>query len=114
MTNNRRFLSIAAPLALLISAQAPRAAEQGSWDGAWTGSLGNVSAISVTIANDKVVDYSFRGAPIKIVYDKVADTKVSFGDPDHYRVTLIKTSGTTASAKYHDRTGYSTAVLTRN
>lgn len=114
MMNHRQFLSIIAPLALLISAQTPQAAEQGAWDGAWTGSLGNVSTISVTIANNKVVNYSFRGAPIKIAYDKVADGMVSFGDPNHYKMTLTKTSDTTASANYHGRTGYSTAVLTKN
>ena len=59
VTKNSRFPSIAALLALLISTQAPQAAEPASWDGAWTGSLGNVSTIAVTIANNKVVSYSF-------------------------------------------------------
>jgi hypothetical protein len=114
MTHNRRFLLIAIPFALVVSAQAPRAAEDMSWDGAWTGSLGRVSAISVTIANNKVVSYFFRGAPIKIVYDKITPAKVSFGDPDHYKMTLTRISGAAASAIYRGRTGEAMATLTKS
>jgi hypothetical protein len=114
MTNNRRFLLIAVSLALLGAAQASPAMEKAAWDGVWTGSLGNVSKISVTIANDKVVNYLFRGAPMKIVYAKVAPSKVSFGDPNHYEMTLLKTGDATASAGYNGRLGYSAAALTRN
>jgi hypothetical protein len=112
MTHNRRFLLIA--ILLVVCAQAPRAAENTSWDGAWTGSLGRVSAISVTIANNKVVSYFFRGAPIKIVYDKITPAKVSFGDPDHYKMTLTRMSDAVASAIYRGRTGEATATLTKS
>jgi hypothetical protein len=114
VTNNRRFLLAAVSLALLSAARPSSAMEKASWDGVWTGSLGNASKISVTIANDKVVNYSFRGAPMKIVYAKVAPTKVSFGDPHHYEMTLLKTGDATASAGYNGRRGASTAALTRN
>ena len=113
-TNNRRFLSTAVALALLSAAEPSPAMEKAPWDGVWTGLLGNVSKISVTIANDKVVNYSFLGAPMKIVYAKVAPTKVSFGDPHHYEMTLLKTGDATASAGYNGRRGASTAALTRN
>jgi hypothetical protein len=112
--NNRGFLLAAVALALLSAAEPSAAMDKASWDGVWIGSLGNVSKISVTIANDKVVTYSFRGAPVKIVYAKVAPTKVSFGDPNHYAMTLLKTGDATASAGYNGRRGASTAALTRN
>ena len=114
MTNNRRFLLIAVSLALLGATQASPAMEKAAWDGVWTGSLGNVSKITGTIAKDKVVNYVFRGAPMKIVYAKVAPTMVSFGDPDHYKMTLVKTGDATASAGYNGRRGHSQAALTRN
>jgi hypothetical protein len=114
MTNNRRFLPTALSLMLLGAAQPSPAMERAPWDGVWTGSLGNVSKISVTIADDRVVDYSFRGAPMKIVYAKVAPTRVSFGDPNHYEMTLVKTGDATAAAGYNGRRGASTAALTRN
>jgi hypothetical protein len=113
-THHRRFLLAAVALTLLSAAEPSPAMEKASWDGVWTGSLGNVSKISVTIANDKVVNYSFRGAPMKIVYTKVAPTKVSFGDPNHYEMTLLKTGDATASAGYNGRRGASRATLTRN
>jgi hypothetical protein len=114
MINARRLLPIVLSLGLLGAAQAAPAMEKASWDGVWTGSLGNVSKISVTIANDKVVNYLFRGAPMTIVYAKVAPTRVSFGDPNHYEMTLVKTGGATASAGYNGRRGHSQAALTRN
>jgi hypothetical protein len=39
---------------------------------------------------------------------------VSFGDPDHYKMTLVKTGDATASAGYNGRRGHSQAALTRN
>jgi hypothetical protein len=114
MKNYRRLLLVALPLALVVSTHASWAAEKSSWDGVWKGSLGNISAISVTIANDKVVNYSFRGAPVKIAYDKITPAKISFGDPDHYKMTLVRTGDTTASAGYNGRRGYTTATLTKN
>lgn len=103
------------PFALLASAQASRSATlPTTWDGVWAGSLGHVSPISVTIANNKVVSYLFRGAPLKVVYNKITPARVSFGDPDHYKMTIVKTSDTAASARYSGRRGYATAVLTKH
>ncbi len=113
MTVGRRLLSIAMPVAFLLGGQPARADQNGSWDGVWTGTLGNSSAISVTIAKNKVVNYLFMGASMPIQYNDLDAKSVSFGDRDHYNMTLAKISGLTASAVYHGRNGYATAVLTK-
>jgi hypothetical protein len=113
MTIGRRLLLIAVPLALLASAAA-HAQSQGAWDGAWTGLLGNTAPIAVTIANDKVVSYTIKGAPHDIQYNKVTPTTVSFGDRDHYFMKLTRTGDATASASVHGRQGYASAALTRH
>jgi len=113
MTLGRRLFAFAMPLALAIGANAARAEHGGAWDGAWTGMLGKTSPVSVTIAKNKVVNYVFMGAPMPIQYSKFDDGKVSFGDRDHYIVTLAKTGATTASALYHGRDGDASAVLVK-
>ena len=111
MTVGRRLLSIAMPVAFLLAGQPVGAVQNVSWDGVWTGTLGNTSAISVIIAKNKVVNYLFMGAPMPIQYANLDDRNVSFGDRDHYNMTLAKTDGMIASAVYHGRHGYATAVL---
>ena len=113
MTIGPRFLSIAVPLALLISAGATPAQEKGAWDGTWTGLLRNAAPIAVTIAGDKVVSYTIQGAPFDIQYSEVTPTKVSFGDRDHYFMKLTKTGETTAAAIVHGRLGYGSASLAK-
>jgi hypothetical protein len=113
MIIGRRFLLVAVPLAFLMPGGASQAEEKNAWDGTWTGLLGNVSPIAVTIADDKVVSYTIRGAPFDIQYSKVTPTKVSFGDRDHYAMHLTKTGDTTASARVHGRLGYGSASLSR-
>jgi hypothetical protein len=113
MMIGRRFLLIAIPLALLIPTAASQAASNGSWDGTWAGLLHNMSPISITIAQDKVVSYTVKGTPFDIQYSKVTPTGVSFGDRDHYYMKITKTSDTTASAVVHGRLGYGSASLTK-
>jgi hypothetical protein len=113
MTIGRRFLLIAVPLALFVSATASRAEEKGAWDGTWTGLLGNVSPIAVTIESGKVVSYTIRGAAFDIQYSNVTPSKVSFGDRDHYFMKLTKTGDATATARVHGRLGYGSASLAR-
>jgi hypothetical protein len=112
-TVGRRLIVIAMPLALLIGADTARADQSGAWDGAWTGRLGKMSAISVTIARNKVVKYMFMGARMPIQYSKVDAGKIRFGDRDHYNMTLAKTGAATASALYHGRNGYASAALVK-
>ena len=109
----RRLVLIVMPLALLIGAAAASAEQDLAWDGAWTGKLGKMSTISVTIAKNKVVKYLFMGAPMPVQYSRIDAGKVSFGDRDHYNMTLAKTGATTASALYHGRRGYASAALVR-
>jgi hypothetical protein len=113
ITVGRRLILIAMPLAFAFGAAPARAEQIFSWDGAWTGTLGGTSAISVTIARNKVVEYKFMGAPMPIQYSKLDAGKVSFGDRDHYIVTLAKTGATTASAFYHGRDGDASAALVK-
>jgi len=109
----RRLLSIAMPLALVIAGVTARADQNGPWDGVWTGTLGDRSAISVIIEKNKVVKYTFMGAPMPIQYNSLDAKNISFGDRDHYNMTLAKTSDMTASAVYHGRNGYASATLTK-
>jgi hypothetical protein len=113
MTIGRRFLLIAVPFAFLVPADASLAQEKSAWNGTWTGLLGNTSPIAVTIADDKVVSYTIRGAAFDIQYSQVTPTKVSFGDRDHYFMKLTKTGDTTASARVHGRLGYGSAALAK-
>jgi hypothetical protein len=113
-TVGRRLFVIAMPLALLIGGETARADQSGAWDGAWTGTLGRASTISVTIAKNKVVKYLFMGASMPIQYSKVDAGKVSFGDRDHFiNMTIAKTGATTASALYHGRNGDASAPLVK-
>jgi hypothetical protein len=106
-------LSIAMPLAFVIAGVTARADQNGPWDGIWTGTLGNSSAISVIVEKNKVVKYTFMGAPVPIQYNNLNAKNISFGDRDHYNMTLAKTSDMTASAVYHGRNGYASATLTK-
>jgi hypothetical protein len=112
-TVGRRLVVIAMPLALFIGVETARAEQDMAWDGAWTGRLGKMSTISVTIAKNKVVKYLFMGAPMPIQYSRVDAGKISFGDRDHYNMTLAKTGAATASALYHGRNGDASAALVK-
>jgi hypothetical protein len=111
MTIARRSLLIAFSLALLLPTAATPATPNGSWDGAWAGMLHNMSPITVTIAQDKVVSYAVKGVPFDIQYSKVTPKVVSFGDRDHYFMKITRTGDTTASAVVHGRLGYGSASL---
>jgi hypothetical protein len=113
MPVSRSLLLIAIALTILVPIEAGRAEQTSPWDGTWTGSFGKRSAISITIAQNKVVNYSFRGAPIAIAYDKLTDSSVSFGDRDHYNMVMTKTGDARALAKYHGHMGFATAALTK-
>jgi len=109
----RRFLLVAIPLALVVSLAASRATPNGAWDGSWTGSFEHVSSLSLVVANDKVVSYSVAGAPIAVRYTTATPTTLSFGDRDHFSVTLTRTGDTTASARAHGRNGFGSGVFIR-
>lgn len=115
MTIDRRFLLIAALPVLLASLQMGRAGDAASWDGAWSGQLGDSDPwpIVVTIAHGKVASYTEKGAPFDIQFSKVTPTTVFFGDRDHYSVKLVRTGDTTAAARIHGRIGYGHFALTK-
>jgi hypothetical protein len=113
MKIDRRML-IASVLPMLLTGLEPsRADDPGSWDGAWKGMLGKKHPwpITVTIAQGKVVKYTENGAPFDIKFTDMTPTTVSFGDEEHYSVTLTKTGETKVSAKVHSRQGFGTGSL---
>jgi hypothetical protein len=112
MTIARRALLLAIPLTLLALSSAPNAAPKGAWDGVWTGRWNGQYDTSVTIARNRVTEYTYRGYPVPFSgHGKVTADTVSFGK--EFTVTLTKTSETTASAAYHGSNGDETAYLTR-
>jgi hypothetical protein len=115
MAVDRRLLLIASLPALLILSAPARAQGERSWDGTWTGLEGrhHVAPIEIAIANGKVVSYTLSGAPFEVQYSRVTPTKVSFGDRDHYYVSLKRTSEATASGQVRGRLGVGALSLTR-
>jgi hypothetical protein len=115
MAVDRRLLLIALLPALLIFSASARAQGERSWDGTWTGVEGrrHIAPIEVAIANGKVVSYTLKGAPFEVEYSRVTATTVSFGDRDHYYVSLERTSQATASGQIHGRLGVGALSLTR-
>jgi hypothetical protein len=112
MSAARRFVMVAAAFAFLAPA-ASRAAQNGSWDGVWTGSLEHVRSLSLTVAHNKVVAYAIAGTPVAIQYSKATPTTLAFGDHDHFGVVLTRTGGATALAQAHGRNGDASGVFTK-
>jgi hypothetical protein len=106
----RRLSFIVAMVALASSAPA---SENLAWNGVWTGTFGNASKISVTIAGKKVTNYSYRGARLDVSYNDFADDTLSFGDGNNYAMSLKRTGADTANATYHGRHGFAVAPLKR-
>jgi hypothetical protein len=113
MRRNRRFFLLAASLSVALLSRPGWAIEAKPWDGNWSGSLGKVWPVVVTIKDGKVVQYLYGGAPVAIAYQKMSDSKVSFGDREHYAMTMTKTGEETATANFHGRHGDVKADLTR-
>jgi hypothetical protein len=85
-----------------------------SWDGTWSGNWGGsaAQATSITIANNKVVSYTYQGAPTAVSASTVTPTRASYED-NGVRVVLTRTGSKTAHASLHSRQGNATAQLTR-
>jgi hypothetical protein len=110
---DRRAFCIAAILTCGLSASSANSAEKAGWDGTWVGDFGKTSRISITVAHNKVTGYSYRGEPLDVSYDKIADDKLSFGDGYNYAMSLKRTGDNTATATYHGRHGFAAAALRR-
>ena len=82
----------------------------GTWSGAWGGSQNQ--ATTITIADNKVVSYTYGGASTPVSSSRVTARLVSYGDNGN-SVTMIKTGANTASAKLHSSQGDATAKLIR-
>src|SRR5262245_56543979 len=98
---------------LLTAVDAVPAAEKSPWNGIWVGTLGNSSKISVTIADDKVTAYSYRGANIGVAYSKPDANTFTFGDGANYSMLLKRTGDGAAKATYHGRHGFVVAKMTK-
>ena len=100
-------------IALLAVANQAQAAEASPWNGVWVGALGNSSKISVTIVDNKAVDYSYRGANLAVAYSKISFDTFSFGDGVNYSMLLKRTDDRQAKATYHGRHGLIAASLVK-
>ncbi len=109
----RRARVILGLVALLAAADAAPAAEKSPWNGIWVGTLGSSSKISVTISNDKVAAYSYRGANVGIAYSKPGVDTFTFGDGANYSMLLKRTADGAAKATYHGRHGFVVAKMTK-
>jgi hypothetical protein len=105
--------TILAVLFLVLSSA--HAAPKRSWDGTWSGKWGGeeAQATSVTIANSKVVSYTYQGTSSPVAESKVTPTTVTYGEQG-VTVVLKRTGDNTASASLHSPQGDATAELTRN
>jgi len=97
----------------LVAASSATAAEKSAWNGVWVGTLGHSSKISVTIADDKVMAYSYRGAKVGVAYSKPKADTIAFGDGANYSMLLKRTGDSAAKGTYHGRHGFITANLTK-
>jgi Spy/CpxP family protein refolding chaperone len=120
MTIDRRAIVAALALSFLF-ASAPQAAPKHhgrhshhSWDGTWSGHWGGsaAQATSITIANNKVVSYTYQGASTPVSASAVTPTKASY-ESNGVRVVLTRTGSKTANASLHSSHGNATARLTR-
>ena len=118
MTVDRRATIAALALSFLF-ASAPQAAPKHhhshhSWDGTWSGHWGGsaAQATSITIANNKVVSYTYQGAATPVSVSTVTPTQASY-ESNGVRVVLTRTGGKTANASLHSAHGNATARLTR-
>jgi hypothetical protein len=109
----RRVFAVAATLTVAVLASSAYSAEKTDWNGVWIGDFGNNSRISVTVLDNRVTKYSYRGQPLDVGYNKLADDTLSFGDGYNYAMSLKRTGGNTAKATYHGRHGFVTASLKR-
>ena len=113
MTRKKIIVLVALFPALLCLPEPMFAAQNLSWDGTWKGYFGGNRVISITIEKNKLINYEFMGEAVAFTYNKITDTTVSFGDKDHYSMTLTAKGNNTASATYHGRLGYSKVTLSK-
>jgi hypothetical protein len=99
--------------ALVAATSSATAAQKSLWNGVWIGTLGDSSKISVTIADDKVTDYSYRGAQLGVAYSKPGGSTFAFGDGANYSMLLKRAGDGAIKATYHGRHGFVAATLTK-
>lgn len=109
----RRVRGILGVTAFLTVAYSASAAEKSPWNGIWVGTLGNSSKISVTIADNKVTSYSYRGANLGVAYSKPSTDTFAFGDGANYSMQLKRTGDGAAKATYYGRHGLVVANMTK-
>jgi hypothetical protein len=112
MTHRSSWLLAVAMIAAFSSAAL--AASKTGWDGTWGGTWGGkpTETTSVTVADSKVVSYTYQGASHPVASSDVTAKKITYEDQGN-TVTLMKKSETTADATLHSSQGDATAVLTR-
>ena len=111
MNAQRRAILALVPLALLACAGAAFGAS--AWDGTWTGLWGGTDETSITIVDNKVVSYSFKGTTQPVATESAADKQIKFGTK-LFSITITRLDDKTAQARFSsDAMGQTTADLTR-
>jgi hypothetical protein len=119
MTINRRAVIAALSLSVFLAGSLHAAPKHRShhshhsWNGTWSGKWGNQDseATSITIVNNKVVSYQYRGATTPVSASTVTPTTVSYGTD--VTVIIKRTGASTATASLHSAMGDATAELKR-
>ncbi|QRM56410.1 hypothetical protein [Sinorhizobium sp. BG8] len=93
-----------------FAASKKAAAQTTSWDGTWSGKWGGKSSGKVTIKNNKVTSYYFKGRPQAVGGTKVSGKTLRFGSG--YSVTMTMTGANSADATWKGD-GTATAAMTR-
>jgi hypothetical protein len=111
MNAQRRGLLALVPLALLASAGAAFGAS--AWDGTWSGLWGGTDEASITIVDNKVVSYSFKGTTQPVETESATDKQIKFGTK-LFSITITRLADRTGQARFSSNTmGQTTADLTR-
>ena len=117
-----RAIIAAIPISLLLAGSLEAKLEhrhsspggESSWEGTWSGNWGGQEsqATAVTIVNNNVVSFEYRGASTPVSASVVTPTSVSYAY-NGVSVVLTRTGATTAMASLHSSMGDATAQLTR-
>ena len=119
MLIDRRAVIAAIPISLFLSNSVGATLEHkhkshGQWDGTWTGNWGGQESetTSVTIVNNNVVSFEYRGVSTPVSASRVTPTTVSY-DYNGVSVIMRRTAAGIATASLHSSMGDTTAQLTR-
>jgi hypothetical protein len=112
MMIDRRAVMAAISISFFLADSADATAGRFSWDGTWSGNWGEQAsqATSVTIVNNNVVRFEYRGVSTPVSASTVTPTTVSYAY-DGVSVIMTRTGATSAMATLHSPMGDASARL---